>query len=61
MPVVQVSLLSGRSKESKSAMADEITETVHKHTGAPKNVITVIFQDIETDSWAADGTLYADR
>jgi phenylpyruvate tautomerase PptA (4-oxalocrotonate tautomerase family) len=42
-------------------MADEITETVHKHTGAPKNVITVIFQDIETDSWAADGTLYADR
>ena len=61
MPVVQVSLLSGRSKESKSAMADEITEPVHKHSGATKDVITVIFQDIETDSWAAGGTLYADK
>ena len=61
MPVVQVSLLSGRSKETKSAMADEITETLHKHSGAPKDVITVIFQDIETGSWAAGGTLYADK
>ncbi len=61
MPVVQVSLLSGRTKEQKGAMADEITETVHKHSGAPKEVITVIFQDIERDSWAANGTLYADR
>ncbi len=61
MPVVQVSLLSGRSREQKSAMADEITESVHKHSGAPKNVITVIFQDIETDSWAADGTLFVDK
>lgn len=61
MPVVQVSLLEGRSKEQKSAMADEITETVHKHSGAPKEVITVIFSDIARDSWAAGGTLYADR
>ena len=61
MPVVQVSLLAGRSTEQKSAMADEITETVHKHSGAPKDVITVIFQDVETDSWAAGGTLFEDR
>ncbi len=61
MPVVQVSLLAGRSKEQKSAMADEITDVVHRHSGAPKEVVIVIFNDIATDSWAAGGTLYADK
>ncbi len=61
MPVVQVSLLEGRSKEQKSAMAEDITEAVHKHTGAPKEVVTIVFVDVARDSWAAGGTLYADK
>ncbi len=61
MPVVQVSLLEGRSKDQKSAMADEISDVVHKHSGAPKEVVIVIFNDIAKDSWAAGGTLYADK
>ena len=47
MPVVQVSLLSGRSKEQKSAMADEITETVHKHRVLPKRSSQLYFKTSE--------------
>ena len=49
MPIVQVSLLAGRTAEQKKAMAVEITDTINKHSGAPKEVITVMFSDIERD------------
>ncbi len=61
MPVVHVSLIEGRTKEQKKAMAEEITESIHKHAGSPKQVITVVFHDIDSDSWAAGGTLFSDR
>jgi len=61
MPVVHVSLIQGRSKEQKKAIAAEVTESIHKHAGSPKEVITVIFTDIDPDSWSAGGTLFSDR
>ena len=61
MPVVHVNLLEGRTKEQKNAIANEITETIHKHAGAPKEVIIVTFNDFNTDSWAMAGTLFSDK
>ena len=61
MPVVHVSLIKGRSKEVKKAIAQDVTESIHKHSGAPKEAITVVFHDIDGDSWAAGGTLFSDR
>ncbi|MBI3129483.1 MAG: tautomerase family protein [Candidatus Tectomicrobia bacterium] len=61
MPVVHISLIKGRSKEAKKAIAQEVTESVHKHSGAPKEAITVVFHDIDGDSWASAGVLFSDR
>jgi 4-oxalocrotonate tautomerase len=61
MPVVHIHLIKGRTKEQKAAMADEISDVIHKHAGAPKEVVIVTFNDIEADSWAAGGTLFADK
>ena len=61
MPVVHVNLIKGRTKEQKAAMADEISDVIHKHSGAPKEVIIVTFNDIEPDSWAAGGKLFSDK
>ena len=33
----------------------------HKHSGAPKEVVIVTFNDIEPDSWAMGGTLFSDK
>ncbi|MBI2178537.1 MAG: tautomerase family protein [Candidatus Tectomicrobia bacterium] len=48
MPVVHISLIQGRGKEAKKA-------------GAPKESVTVVFHDIDGDSWAAGGVLFSDR
>ncbi len=61
MPVVHVNLIKGRTKEQKAAMADEISDVIHKHSGAPKEVVIVTFNDVDPDSWAAGGTLFSDK
>lgn len=61
MPLVHISLIQGRSKEAKKAIAKEVTESIHKHAGAPKESVTVVFHDIDGDSWAAGGVLFSDR
>ena len=61
MPVVHVNLIKGRTKEQKALMADEISETIHKHSGEPKEVVIVTFNDVEPDSWAQGGTLFSDK
>ncbi len=61
MPVVHINLIKGRTKEQKAAMADEISETIHNHSGAPKEVVIVTFNDIDADSWAAGGKLFSDK
>jgi 4-oxalocrotonate tautomerase len=61
MPVAHIMMLTGRTKEEKAAMATDITEAIHKHSGAPKEVITVIFTEASKDDWAAAGTLVSNR
>ena len=46
MPFVHVELVEGRTLEQKAALAKEITESVIKHTGAPREAIHVIFNDM---------------
>ena len=42
MPFVHVELIKGRSDEQLTQMMKDITEAVHKNTGAPKEHIHVI-------------------
>ncbi|MDO4432402.1 MAG: 2-hydroxymuconate tautomerase [Aerococcaceae bacterium] len=51
MPFIHIELLEGRSPEAKKAMADEIIETVAKHSGAPKERIHVIFRDMKQENY----------
>lgn len=51
MPFIHIELLEGRSPQAKAAMAKEIIETVAKHSGAPKERIHVIFQDLKKDDY----------
>ncbi len=61
MPVVHVNLIKGRTKEQKKAIAGDITESIHKNAGSPKEVIIVVFHDIDGDSWSMGGTLFSDK
>ncbi len=57
MPIVKISLFSGRSKEVKKKIAKEVTEVLVKHLQIPPEAVIVIFEDIEKHNFAQAGAL----
>ncbi|MFS1007536.1 2-hydroxymuconate tautomerase [Enterococcus casseliflavus] len=55
MPFIHVELVEGRSQEQLTNMMKEITETVHKNTGAPKEHIHVIINEMKQGTYAVNG------
>lgn len=57
MPFVKIELFEGRSLEQKQALAEEVTESVMKHTGAPKEAIHVFIQDLPEGTYYPQGQM----
>ena len=55
MPFIHVELVKGRSQEQLTNMMKEITEAVHKNTGAPKEHIHVIINEMKQGTYAVNG------
>lgn len=47
MPFIHIEMLEGRTFEQKKALVEEVTEVVSKHTGAPKENIYIIINDLK--------------
>ena len=55
MPFIHVELVEGRSQEQLTNMMKEITAAVHKNTGAPKEHIHVIINEMKQGTYAVNG------
>lgn len=55
MPFVHIELVEGRSKEQLAAMMKDVTEAVHKNTGAQKEHIHVIINEMKKGTYAVNG------
>ena len=55
MPIVQIQMLEGRTAEQKRQIIYEMTETLSKVSGAPKENIRIIIQEITHDDWGIAG------
>ncbi|OJG38056.1 4-oxalocrotonate tautomerase [Enterococcus dispar] len=55
MPFIHVELVEGRSTEQLTAMMKDITDAVHKNTGAPKEHIHVIINEMKKGTYAVNG------
>ena len=55
MPFIHVELVEGRSQEQLTNMMKEITEAVHKNTGAPKEHIHVTINEMKKGQYAVNG------
>ncbi|WP_291292957.1 2-hydroxymuconate tautomerase [Enterococcus sp.] len=55
MPFIHVELVEGRSEEQLTNMMKDITEAVHKNTGAPKEHIHVIINEMKKGQYAVNG------
>lgn len=61
MPLVQVTLLKGRTTEQKRKIAERITDVMMEEAKTPRDGVVVTFVDVERDSYARGGVLMVDR
>jgi 4-oxalocrotonate tautomerase len=60
MPIVQITLLPGRSPEKKAEIAREITRVMHETGGAASESTSVIFAEIPATDWMIGGQMLSD-
>ncbi|SDW49584.1 4-oxalocrotonate tautomerase [Amycolatopsis xylanica] len=61
MPLIDVSLGSGRTPEQIRRLITELTEATHHAIGAPLANIRVIVREVDPNLWAAGGVTIAER
>ncbi|AIG65282.1 2-hydroxymuconate tautomerase [Weissella tructae] len=61
MPFVHVELVEGRSDEQLKAMMADITTAVEKNTGAPREAIKVIVNEMSANRFMDGGTLRSEK
>lgn len=61
MPLIQVTLVEGRSPEQLRALISALTSAVTDSTGAPKEAIRVVLNEVPDTHWAAGDVTIAER
>jgi 4-oxalocrotonate tautomerase len=61
MPMVQITILQGRSAEQKRKAAKRITEVLVEELGAKPDALVIAFNEVTKESFAVGGVLIADR
>jgi 4-oxalocrotonate tautomerase len=61
MPLVQVTLLEGRTADQKRKLAERITDAMVEEAGARREAIVVAFHEVSKESYASGGVLMADK
>ena len=61
MPMVQITMLAGRTVEQKRKLAQRITDVLVEEAGARREAIVVAFHEVSKKSYASDGVLMADK
>jgi 4-oxalocrotonate tautomerase len=55
MPIIQITLVAGRSDEQKAAMYKEVTEAVHRTLGAPRENVRIMINEVPAKHFAVAG------
>jgi 4-oxalocrotonate tautomerase len=61
MPLVQITMLSGRTVEQKRKLAQRITDVMVEEARAQREAVVVTFQEVSKESYASGGVLIADK
>ncbi|MBC7938259.1 MAG: 2-hydroxymuconate tautomerase family protein [Chitinophagaceae bacterium] len=59
MPIIQITLIAGRSDEQKAAMYKEVTEAVHRTLGTPRENVRIMINEIPPQHFAVAGVAKA--
>jgi 4-oxalocrotonate tautomerase len=61
MPMVQITMLTGRTIDQKRKLAKRITDAMVEEAGARRESIIVAFHEVTKESYASGGVLMADK
>jgi 4-oxalocrotonate tautomerase len=61
MPLVQITLLKGRTVEQKRKVAERITAAMVEEAKAQKEAVVVTFIEVTREDYASAGVLLADK
>ena len=60
MPVVQIIVWSGITKENKKKMVEGMTKVLEE-LGSPRDAITIIIYEVPKSNWASGGQLHSEK
>lgn len=55
MPLVQVTMIEGRSPEQKTALHTALTDAVVAAVGAPRESVRVVIYEVPAGHWSVGG------
>ncbi|MBI5400160.1 2-hydroxymuconate tautomerase family protein [Candidatus Saganbacteria bacterium] len=55
MPIVNIGLWSGRTKEVKAKLIEKITQTVCETVNCPPEAVIVVIEDVPKENWGQAG------
>ncbi|HIE1964342.1 2-hydroxymuconate tautomerase [Staphylococcus aureus] len=61
MPIVNVKLLEGRSDEQLKNLVSEVTDAVEKTTGANRQAIRVVIEEMKPNHYGVAGVRKSDQ
>ena len=61
MPLIQVTMLQGRTADQKRKIAQRITDTMVEEAGARREAVIVAFHEVSRESFASGGVLMVDK
>jgi 4-oxalocrotonate tautomerase len=61
MPIIEVKLWQGRTREQKAELARRFTDVMVEVAGCPPAAVSIVFQDYPKCDWAEGGELCDER
>jgi len=61
MPVIQITLVQGRTPEQKRKVAARVTDALVEEAGANRAAVIVTFVEVTKDDYASAGMLLSDK
>ncbi|HLX82698.1 MAG TPA: 2-hydroxymuconate tautomerase [Terriglobales bacterium] len=61
MPLVEITMLQGRTVDQKRRIAQRVTDAMVEEAGARREAVVVTFVEVSRESYASGGVLMADK
>jgi len=61
MPMVQITMLSGRTADQKRKIAQRITDVLVDDAGAKREAIMIAFHEVSKENYSSGGVSIADK